>query len=92
MCRPKGTVPGFVVTALLLSACSSPPPPPGVTPASLDGLATQALARLDGELQVPGLKAPVEILRDQAGIPHIYAQNDDDMFFAQGYVMAQDRL
>ena len=78
--------------AVVLPACSSPAPPPGVTPATLDGLATQALARLDGELQVPGLKAPVEILRDEAGIPHIYAQNDDDMFFAQGYVMAQDRL
>jgi acyl-homoserine lactone acylase PvdQ len=34
----------------------------------------------------------VEIIRDTQGIPHIYAQNDDDLFFAQGYVMAQDRL
>ena len=41
---------------------------------------------------MPGLKEPVEIIRDQQGIPHIYAKNDDDMFFAQGYVMAQDRL
>ncbi len=41
---------------------------------------------------MPGLKEPVEIVRDQQGIPHIYAKNDDDMFFAQGYVMAQDRL
>ena len=61
-------------------------------PASLDELAKQSLARLDGELKVPGLKEPVEIIRDQQGIPHIYAKNDDDMFFAQGYVMAQDRL
>ena len=43
-------------------------------------------------MKVPGLKKPVEIIRDQQGIPHIYAKNDDDMFFAQGYVMAQDRL
>ena len=43
-------------------------------------------------LRVPGLKQSVEIIRDQQGIPHIYAQNDDDLFFAQGYVMAQDRL
>jgi len=78
--------------AAMLSACSSSAPAPAAPPASLDALATQALARLDGELTVPGLKAPVEIVRDQAGIPHIYAQNDDDMFFAQGYVMAQDRL
>ena len=41
---------------------------------------------------MPGLKEPVEIIRDQQGIPHIYAKNDDDLFFAQGYVMAQDRL
>ena len=32
------------------------------------------------------------MIRDQQGIPHIFAQNDDDLFFAQGYVMAQDRL
>ena len=37
---------------------------------------------------MPGLKEPVEIIRDQQGIAHIYAKNDGDMFFAQGYVMA----
>jgi penicillin G amidase len=74
---------------LLISACSTPPQAP---PASLDELAKQSLARIEGELKVPGLKEPVEILRDLNGMPHIYAKNDDDMFFAQGYVMAQDRL
>ncbi len=78
--------------AFFVSACKPSPPAPPATPASLDALAQQSLARLDGELKVPGLKAPVEIVRDQQGIPHIYAQNDGDMFFAQGYVMAQDRL
>jgi penicillin G amidase len=81
-----------LLLAVVLPACSSSTAPPAAPPASLDALAAMALARLDGELTVPGLKAPVEIVRDQAGIPHIYAQNDDDMFFAQGYVMAQDRL
>jgi penicillin G amidase len=61
-------------------------------PASLDELARQSLATIDGSLKVPGLKQPVDIIRDQQGIPHIFAQNDDDLFFAQGYVMAQDRL
>ena len=61
-------------------------------PASLDELARQSLATIDGNLKVPGLKQPVEIIRDQQGIPHIFAKNDDDLFFAQGYVMAQDRL
>ena len=78
--------------AATLTACSPSAPAPAAPPASLDALAARSLARLDGELKAPGLKAPVEVIRDQAGIPHIYAQNDDDLFFAQGYVMAQDRL
>ncbi len=41
---------------------------------------------------LPGLKQPVEILRDRWGVPHIYAQNSDDLFFAQGYITANDRL
>lgn len=45
-----------------------------------------------GELQVAGLQALVEIYRDRWGVPHIYAQNAEDLFFAQGYVHAQDRL
>ena len=61
-------------------------------PASLDDLAHRSLATLDGELAAPGLREPVEVIRDEWGVPHIYAQNDDDLFFAQGYVMAQDRL
>jgi penicillin amidase len=50
------------------------------------------LARLDGEIRLPGLKEPVEVLRDRWGVPHIYAKNTDDLFFAQGFVVAQDRL
>ncbi|MHB1415572.1 MAG: penicillin acylase family protein [Chloroflexota bacterium] len=41
---------------------------------------------------MPGLNGPVTILRDTAGIPHIYASGFRDLFFAQGYVTAQDRL
>ena len=59
---------------------------------SLEALAHRSLATIEGELAVPGLKAPVEVIRDEWGVPHIYAENDDDLFFAQGYVMAQDRL
>jgi len=43
-------------------------------------------------LTVPGLQQPVEIIRDQWGISHIYAKNEPDLFFAQGYVAATDRL
>ncbi|MCL6650356.1 MAG: penicillin acylase family protein, partial [Chloroflexi bacterium] len=47
---------------------------------------------ISGHLTVPGLQAHVEVVRDRWGIPHIYAQSEDDLFFAQGYVHAQDRL
>ena len=43
-------------------------------------------------IQMPGLSQPVEILRDRWGINHIYAQNEGDLFFAQGYAAAKDRL
>ncbi|HUS06010.1 MAG TPA: penicillin acylase family protein [Bryobacteraceae bacterium] len=50
-------------------------------------------ALLTGEtVKVPGLKRPVEILRDRWGVPHIYAQNTEDLFFANGYINARDRL
>src|SRR3954451_17175409 len=39
-----------------------------------------------------GLKKPVEVLRDRWGVPHIYAKNADDLFFANGYMNAKDRL
>jgi penicillin amidase len=55
-------------------------------------LATKALAQIDGEIKVAGLRAPVQVVRDTWGVPHITAQSIDDLFFAQGYVMAQDRL
>ena len=43
-------------------------------------------------VQIAGLSQPVEILRDRWGINHIYAQNEPDLFFAQGYAAARDRL
>lgn len=39
-----------------------------------------------------GVKEPVEILRDKWGVPHIYAKNSEDLFFAQGWITAKDRL
>ncbi len=43
-------------------------------------------------LQLPGLKSEVEVLYDNYAIPHIYAQSEEDLFYAFGYVHAQDRL
>lgn len=45
-----------------------------------------------GKLILPGLKAPVEVFRDDRGVPHIFASNLHDLYMAQGYVTAQDRL
>jgi penicillin amidase len=61
-------------------------------PSSFQELAEAHLAQIDGEVQLSGLKEEVEVLRDPWGVPHIFAQNLDDLFFAQGFVQAQDRL
>jgi len=77
------------LVAVVLSAAGCSPSAP---PQSMEELAEHALVQIDGELSAPGLAEPVEVIRDEWGVPHIYAQNDEDLFFAQGYVMAQDRL
>jgi len=46
----------------------------------------------DNKIHVPGLTDRVEIIRDEAGINHIYANNQHDLFLAQGYCAARDRL
>ena len=51
-----------------------------------------SLPQLEGAIQVAGLSAPVEVLRDARGVPHLRATSLQDLFFAQGYVTAQDRL
>ena len=53
---------------------------------------TKSFPQINGTLHVAGLKSKVEVVRDPLGIPHIYADNADDLFFAEGYVQAQDRL
>jgi len=45
-----------------------------------------------GTIKAAGLQSQVEVYRDSWGIPHIYASNPHDLFFAQGYVHAQDRF
>ena len=48
--------------------------------------------RTKGKIRVEGLQAEVTVVRDSWGVPHIYASNPHDLFFAQGYVHAQDRF
>jgi penicillin G amidase len=62
------------------------------TDESLNAKARASLSPIHGNLAVPGLKEPVSVLRDRWGVAHIYAKNQHDLFFAQGFVAAQDRL
>jgi penicillin amidase len=58
----------------------------------LRSAAIAALPQLDGDVHLAGLSAPVTVRRDAHGVPHIDAASQDDLFVAQGYVTAQDRL
>ncbi|TFV90964.1 penicillin acylase family protein, partial [Oxalobacteraceae bacterium OM1] len=51
-----------------------------------------SLPQLDGRIQLQGVQAAVDVVRDAEGIPHIYAKSDHDAYFALGFVHAQDRL
>ncbi|MFP4636948.1 MAG: penicillin acylase family protein [Spirochaetaceae bacterium] len=48
--------------------------------------------KTSGSVEVPDVETPVEVLRDENGVPHIYAESPEDMYRAQGYVHAQDRF
>ncbi len=54
--------------------------------------AIRSLPEYDAQAAALGLKAPVEIVRDNANVPHIFGENDEDVYFALGYAHAQDRL
>ena len=64
----------------------------GVLKVVLTGMSRGSLPRTDGTITLPGLEAQVEVIRDKWGVPHIYASSTHDLFFAQGFVHAQDRL
>src|SRR2546427_11714516 len=75
------------VFILLIGPCVSAENPPG-----MQEQAKAAVSTIQGKLKVRGLQKPVNVLRDRWGVAHIYAQNQHDLFFAQGFVVAQDRL
>jgi penicillin amidase len=58
----------------------------------LTWIGRRRLPPVAGEVALAGLHGKVEVLRDRWGVPHIYADNEHDAFFAQGVVHAQDRL
>lgn len=56
------------------------------------GMSRRRLPQHSGTLRASGLTAKVTIRRDPEGVPYLYAESKRDLFFAQGYVHAQDRL
>jgi penicillin amidase len=55
-------------------------------------IATRAIPDYNQNVNLRNMKAPVTVYRDEFAIPHVYAQNEEDLYRAVGYVMAQDRL
>ena len=80
---------GCLVVGLVATGCSAPA---SNTEEAFRAMAVTSLAQIEGETELAGLRDEVEVLRDRWGVPHIYAHNTDDLFFAQGYIAAQDRL
>ncbi len=48
--------------------------------------------KIEGKFNLHGLKSPVEVIRDKWGVPHLFAENMDDLLYGQGFVQAQDRF
>lgn len=81
------TLPGRIGRALALSGAVA-----GLAAAVTGAALRRSLPQTSGALVLPGLRARVEVIRDRWGVPHIYAQHNTDLFQAQGFVHAQDRL
>ncbi|MGD8368110.1 MAG: penicillin acylase family protein [Desulfobacterales bacterium] len=71
---------GFLIVLLIVAA------------AVLYALVLRPLPRTEGVIALAGLSAPVRVLRDRWGVPHLYAQTEHDLLIAQGFVQAQDRM
>ncbi|MEM5541823.1 penicillin acylase family protein [Sulfitobacter sp. AS92] len=54
--------------------------------------AARSLPDYDDTVQVRGVRAPVEVVRDNANVPHVFGETDEDVFFGLGFAHAQDRL
>ena len=78
----------FTLSILALS----PALPAADTAEQILAKAKGVLSQVEGDIPLAGLREPVEVLRDRWGIAHIYAKNTPDLFFAQGFIAAQDRL
>lgn len=83
---------GFLILITSINAGGQVAGPGANKEESLQTRAQGALSAIRGTLKLTGLEKPVNVLRDRWGVAHIYAQNQHDLFFTQGYVAAQDRL
>ncbi len=83
---------GLVLLLLSGSGCVRKPGENLQSEVALRDEAKYRLSQISGRLPVSGLRKPVTVIRDQWGVPHIYADTVEDLFFAQGFVAAQDRL
>ena len=81
----------FLVVLLAVAGCA-PQPSTQEDQAALAEESRARLAQIEGSIVLEGLEQPVEVLRDKWGVAHIYADTVADLFFAQGFVAAQDRL
>jgi penicillin amidase len=95
--RVKGVA--FLLLAVLLTLALNAPlgPLPALLPVLNPGQGVWTAAGTSrvptsGQLRLPGLLAPVTVTYSAGGIPHIFAANDHDLFMAQGYLVARDRL
>jgi penicillin G amidase len=59
---------------------------------SSDGSRKRSNPQYEGEIITPGLTKNVKVYRDERGMPHIYASNEHDLYFAAGFITAQERL
>ena len=82
----------ILALTLALAAAALPQSSAQNAPSNLETRAKAALAVIRGTLNVHGLQESVRVQRDRWGVAHIYAENEHDLFFAQGFVVAQDRL
>lgn len=80
--------PAFCIAALIPAFAFTPQ----ARETDLAVRAQEANPPISGELRVEGLQQSVKVMRDNWGVAHIYAGNQHDLFFAQGFVAAQDRL
>jgi penicillin amidase len=86
-----------LLSTVLIGCAGAPPTEPKQealpdAPVATKALATPAGPEVEGTLALPGLSAPVRVLRDQWGIPYVFAANTPDLIRAQGFVAGQSRL